>query len=211
MSPLQKAHWYKPIQNPRSCKNVMSAMMTGPNVSPGDAPMPQRTAEPRKELYVFALARQMQEAVVTRVAIMATGRRPNPRESGINLHPESISCNPASDLVHRSDSGLRGHGDRCPAGFPCSVDVSRIYGFRSASPRPGLELYYLPCGILWGNTEGYLRFWGCPWSLVGLRGGILPPSRAGTDSESTAAIHSSQQDMTRRRGNQFSHRAVWEW
>jgi hypothetical protein len=63
----------------------MSAIMTGPSVSPGDEPIPQRTAEPRKELYVVALVRQIHEAVVMSVVTIATGRRPNPRESGIQM------------------------------------------------------------------------------------------------------------------------------
>lgn len=63
----------------------MSATMTGPRVSPGDEPIPQRMAEPRKELYVVALARQMHEAVVISVVMMATGRRPKPRERGIQM------------------------------------------------------------------------------------------------------------------------------
>jgi len=63
----------------------MSATITGPNVSPGDAPIPQRTADPRNELYVVALARQMHEAVVISVVTMATGLRPRPLESGIQM------------------------------------------------------------------------------------------------------------------------------
>jgi hypothetical protein len=63
----------------------MSAIITGPNVSPGDAPIPQRIADPRKELYVVALARQMHEAVVMSVVTIATGRRPKPRERGIQM------------------------------------------------------------------------------------------------------------------------------
>lgn len=62
---------------PRASRKTQSAMIIGGNVSASPAPMPFRTQAPMNELYVLALARQMQETKQTRLDSRAAGRRPN--------------------------------------------------------------------------------------------------------------------------------------